>query len=281
MSNLRGCLVEVGDILFLAKEPISSIKIAFKDELEVVGFGTIIHRYFREFNKEPGVYMNNSWIKVKHKNNIHTISVHNLEPKDEELFNEREKQYQSGEYVSTTENVRVGNVPKTPFWQEDIVMLKSGEELFEGSKLMKVFELNYDYMDRFCNDGVTPFPYIDVSKFNYGEYSSGHTAIRERDIELVERGNVWKHYHDIPLKFNSVQEKADFYYNLGHCTEIKNEENGNYSWSNKQVLEGLLNGTIDYVGFEKLSQTSNNYCYKFNDPSIGLEVRQYSYNFHA
>jgi len=226
----------------------------------VVKFGEIDYPRISNYGKKPGFYENKSWAYVDFGEKfgvIHlgTFNLINLNPnftRSEELF--------------------LRDLPDLPFWEGDIVSAP-GDRFDRNQTICRI---DYANIDRKRNDG-SPWPFYEHADDIYGH--GGVCSSEESWITLVERGPVWKHYHNEKIEFSSLQEEANFYDLLGFSTDIRNPKSALFVWTLEEALEALKNGighTIkvgDGFGFLFGDTVSRRISvYKFNDEELGKRV---------
>jgi len=127
---------------------------------------------------------------------------------------------------------RLGDLPPTPFWEEDKVLVRR----HDGDTELVVKNINYRQLHERNEDG---------SRCNAYEvhHSEGwQTGASEDTMELVERGNVWKYHHGEPLSFKTLAEEAAFFTTIGRTEEVRNPESELYHWTLEQALQAIKNG---------------------------------------
>lgn len=240
--------------------------------VEVVGFGRIASpRKNPIYQCEPGIYENPSWVTVKENNGKeHSINSLFLNLIDKEEQEKREEKYRKTENKSVFKK-KIRELPETHFYEDDVVLCpKIGEELFTISSI------NYHYMkedgtiDK-CNDGVTDMPIYTITKERFG-----YTSVREEDLELVQRGNFWRHYKGHQKQFSSLEEEAIFAMNSGKFTELKNPKYNLYRWTKEEVIEQIKKGYAH--GFSCFNGLFGSGIHisavKFDDEELGQRVAQ-------
>jgi len=210
------------------------------DQGEVTSFGEIDYGYTGNFGHEPGIYVNRSsvtlkMIKTGEPLNISAYNVNLLDPAEEKVRDAAIRL--KPEWYKDKERIR--DLPETKFWPGDRIKIHDERHRDQnGNNEFVVVRINYSWMNNKCDDG-SPYPFYDYSD----KMSAGwHSSIRESDMSLVSRGNVWKHYHNEPVSFEDLKEEADFYSLLGHTTEVRNPANHLYSWTKDEALQAIRDG---------------------------------------
>lgn len=111
-------------------------------------------------------------------------------------------------------NIRISDLPDTPFWVGDMVGLLEKIPLFHWNEALRVDEIDYSNVH-------TGHVRYFVSGSNIRQY-----PINQEYLALVERGNVWKLEHGEPLSFpgdteaKRMEEEAAFYKSLGMSSKV-------------------------------------------------------------
>ena len=69
-------------------------------------------------------------------------------------------------------------------------------------------------------------------------------------MKLVERGDVWKFYHNEPLSFTDLKEEASFFTLIGHTEEVPNPANGRYRWTKEEALDTIREGSVHAISMD-------------------------------
>lgn len=127
---------------------------------------------------------------------------------------------------------RLGDLPLTPFWEEDRVLVHR----HDGDVELVVKTINYRHLHERNNDG-SPWNAYEV------HHAEGwQTGASADTMELIERGNVWKYHHGELLSFESLAEEAEFFTTIGRTEEVRNPESGLYGWTLEQALQAIKDG---------------------------------------
>lgn len=213
---------------------------------------------------KPGVYYAEGYPIVKFGDGVGIrVSPQYLEFVDETLKENRRK------IVGTPVNDRKafkGPLPDTKFTELDRV--KCGDKVPRHyNETGKVEMISYDKIGSFCDDDVTPYP-IYVVRLDSG----GSVAFREEELELTERGNVWKRLNGEELSFASLEEECLFRRNVGEATELKNPSNGLYSWTLGDVMDALAMGEAHCLVVSNFLGVTKNCVYKMHDEKLGAKI---------
>lgn len=135
---------------------------------------------------------------------------------------------------------------------------------------MKIHKVNWYYYGDKCSDGVTWMPIYTITPLD-GGYT---TSINTKGVTLVERGNLWKWFHDRPaVKWKDLQEEVHFHFGMGWVTEVQCPASGNFHWPQDAVLDGLNSGLIDVLKGSHLFGSSMVAGYKIHDRDLGERAR--------
>ncbi len=101
--------------------------------------------------------------------------------------------------------------------------------------------------------------------------------VQEDEIELVERGWCWRHFHAEPIEFPSLALEAQFYHDLGHYDPIQRPAEVR-RWDRDSLVAALSAGLGDTASvgsavFVPLGDERDNCLIKFHDPELGERVR--------
>lgn len=205
----------------------------------VCGFYDAVHYVSRvqSFGQEPGVYHRKGSVSVWLSDGRTVPGDWCINMVDDEERQRRDALYRDerGVFQRDKDQVRLGDLPSTLFWEGDKVRVRfpDGEE-----HEMTVGNIDYHHMHQKRNDG-SPWPFYNV---NYER--GGSTSAEESWIELIERGNVWKHFNGEPLVFADLKEEANFFTIIGQTEEVRNPETELYSWTKDEVLAAIQAGTV-------------------------------------
>jgi len=163
--------------------------------------------------------------------------------------------YEDGKFIE--------DLPETPFWEGDKVKVKDKSFKFEDYP-KDIFIIRIDYKSLGKN---AKYPAYCISPDFYA--GSSFTNRSEDELELVERGNVWKFHHGQPLEFKDVGEEAAFFYMQGQAEQVKNPD-GEYIWSKEAVMEAIKKGIVD--GFQPAKFGDGFIALCFKDSNLGKRL---------
>ncbi len=188
------------------------------------------------FAHPPGVYHRKGAVSVWLPDGRIIPGDWSIEMVDKDEEKRRDAAMRDVNGVFSVKQVRLGDLPLTPFWEGDKVRVHFQNK--RGKQEMTVGRIDYSRMHARRDDG-SPWPFYDV-KFK----EDGSTSAEESWIELIQRGNVWKYYNNQPLSFADLKEEASFFLLIGQTKEVRNPANGFYSWTKEEVLEAIKGGHV-------------------------------------
>jgi len=99
--------------------------------------------------------------------------------------------------------------------------------------------------------------------------------LRDDELQLIARGNVWRYHHHKPLIFTGIEEEANFYKRIGRTQQIRNKETHIYRFTIEEALLALQNGEADSISVESMfGLIEPMVCvWKFLDEEVGKRVR--------
>jgi hypothetical protein len=159
---------------------------------------------------------------------------------------------------------RLGDLPSTPFWEEDKVLVHRED----GDEQLVVKRIYYDRLHDRNKDGSL------WSVYEVHHTDGWQTGASADNMELIERGNVWKYYHGEPLSFKNLAEEAAFFTSIGRTEEVRNPVSGYYDWTLEQALQaikdgvghGFTNGMLPIANVRSISVK------RFLDENLGRRV---------
>ena len=158
-----------------------------------------------------------------------------------------QKWHKNGGLMQSKEKLFLKELPKTEFWKGDIVHTKSAERLV-------VIKVIYEH-----------YPLIYYEVYDPSENNFPFIFVKEEELELIERGKIWKICYDEPIEFASLIEEVNFFIEIGRYKYVRNE-NGFYHWTTKEAIEAIQQGKADGFMIE-------------TDPTINLELLGHQKNF--
>ncbi|RJQ35153.1 hypothetical protein C4568_01540 [Candidatus Parcubacteria bacterium] len=185
---------------------------------------------------QPGVYHRKGAVSVWLSDGRIVPGDWSIEMTNKDEEKRRDAAMRDEHGIFRSKQVRLGDLPATKFWEHDKVRVRFPHDGSEHE--MTIGRIDYHHMHQRRDDG-SPWPFYGVN------YSAGvSTSAEEAWIELIERGNVWKYHNNEPLVFTDLKEEAGFFQLVGQTEEMRNPENGLYSWTKDEVLAAIKAGTV-------------------------------------
>lgn len=251
----------------------------------ILGFSEIHHGYLRSFGFKPGVYVNRAWTNVRLENG-HEYSEYTgrLELTDKIEYERRLvelRKHQQENPDSRRSKRFLRELPETLFWEGDFVRVRGRSVVTSvygemppdrDPDTFQIVGIAYTDLDRLTARG-TKYPAYSISS-NLG--AGWHTSASEDDMVLVERGPVWKFYHDEPITFGNIKEEAQFFESLGHTEEVRNPANGLYLWTKSEALDAIRGGIVHGFSIESgfFGSGPSIRAKRFKDKELGRRVAQ-------
>lgn len=206
---------------------------------------------------EPGVHINPCWARVRSADGKEwTENTGRFTLPDAEEYQRRIDEWRAaGDWRARKTKLR--DLPETPFWEGDVVSAAR-----EGYGKMFVVGIEYAWGDE---------PTYRISdRMNAG----WHTYARAAELTLIERGNVWNYYHDLPLKFDSLTAEAEFFNMLGHTEEVRNPANDLFLWTKDEALKAIEAGLVHgfSMGGGLFGSGPHINAIRFRDEDLGRRV---------
>ena len=169
----------------------------------------------------------------------------------------------------------VGELPQTEFEVGDVVTAVSNDGKRETYRITSI---DYAYLTpqgmRRCDGTEMPIYQSDALDEN-GKRMWG-TSLHQKDseLQLVSRGNIWKHLNKQPLSFDSLEEEALFHSQMCWCEELRNPATNDYSWQLPAILEAVRNDTADGFYVSQILNFPKHYVVtRFENRDLGERVR--------
>ncbi len=222
----------------------------------ILGFSEMHYGRIKNFGQKPGVYVNRSWVNLRFRDGReHQEWSGRLECTDKVEYEKRLAEYhesRKGKPFEFMTHEFIRELPETPFWEGDFVRVSArmGLTVITGPQdglliprdpsRFQIVGIKYESLDQMTMVN-TKYPAYDISdKLGAG----WHTATNVDEMTLLERGPVWKYYHQEPIVFSSLKEEADFFTMLGRTKEVRNPASGNYAWTKEEIIEAIKKGTV-------------------------------------
>ncbi len=130
----------------------------------------------------------------------------------------------------------VKTLPDTPFWEDDLVSYL--DELEDDVKVYKVHAIEYGIYERNPKEGP-------VYKIRNVVPKGIDCVAYEDQLTLLDRGSIWRYYHNETLIFDTVEEEIGFHETIGNVKVVVNPRNGLYVWRQNEIMPAIKNGLAD------------------------------------
>jgi hypothetical protein len=163
---------------------------------------------------------------------------------------------------------RTGDLPDTKFWELDIVS-------YEGRR-HRIYRISYFGWGSQGVRGAGVHCYEMEGINEFGVYDGGGSrTVEPEELQLLERGNVWREAHGESLVFGSLDEEVGFACNMGRAPEVRNPANNLYSWTLDEVIQAIKDDIVDGFtnGTALFSDKSRISARRFQDRELGERVR--------
>lgn len=237
----------------------------------IVGFSEIAYGRLDNFGLKPGVYVNRAWVILSSwEEGILLEFSGRLELTDRMEYERRvalHRQHQQESPSRRRNEEFIRDLPETPFWEGDIVRVSS-----QDNRQLQIISIDYASLPKKTQLG-SEYPAYKVSD----SLSAGwHTSASENEMVLIERGPVWKLFHDEPVTFGSLAEEAQFFERIGRVEEVPNPKSGLYSWTKEEALEAIQDGIIHGFSLSGafLGLPPSICAKRFTDDNLGKRVAQ-------
>jgi hypothetical protein len=219
----------------------------------VLGFSEITYGRIGSCGLKPGVYVNRSWPRIRlESGHEYTEWTGRLELCDQNEYGRRlaefrKRQAENLDDFRTDEFLR--DLPETPFWEGDFVRVNRRLAVSvvydnmppkQDPETFQVIGIDYGKLDSKTVAGLK-YPAYNISDKIGGGW---HTSVSEDEMELAERGPIWKYYHNEPIRFSGLAEEAAFFGLIGETKEVRNPACGLYRWTKEEVLDAIKAGLV-------------------------------------
>jgi len=251
----------------------------------VLGFSEIYYGRLGNFGFRPGAYVNRSWIKLRLEDGReHMEFSSRLEFVDKAEYECRLAAFR-GHQKENPDNWRnrefLRELPETPFWEGDFVRVHGRSAVSvvysemppeRDPGFFQIIGIDYYNLDKMTQIGTRYPAYRISSKLSAG----WETSASVDNMVLVERGPVWKFYHNEPITFDDIEEEAQFFEMLGHTEEVRNPANGLYSWTKEEVLDAIQKGLVHGFGMSSgfFGSKPSISAKRFRNEDLGRRVAQ-------
>ena len=161
--------------------------------------------------------------------------------------------------------IKIHNLPETPFWEGDLVSIKP--EACGGQFSNKIADMRYTVTSiEYSTGAVGDFR---VRMMSQGVSGCGPISV----INLVERGNIWKLARGEPLDFTDIEEEAKFHQSLGMSQKVILAEQPAYQHSFIHAVRMIKEGNADQIKM-KDKKMMTFVLIRYEDRTFGERVRQ-------
>lgn len=216
------------------------------------------------YGREPGVYHAKGGTTILLPDGRLIPGNYNVTMTDHAEQKRRDalKRNERGVFQETC--IRLGDLPPTPFWEEDKVLVHRPN----GDVELIVKGISYHRLHERNEDGSR------CNAYEVHHVEGWQTCASADIMELIERGNVWKYHHDEALSFETLKEEAAFFTAIGRTEEVRNPETELYGWTLEQALQAIKDGTghcftNDMIPFANVRSIS---VKRFLDEDLGRRV---------
>jgi len=251
----------------------------------ILGFSEIHYGRLGNFGLKSGVYVNRSWVKVRLPDGKEyyefsgRLKLTDKADHKRRLVAFRKFQQEQPDNWRSEEFLR--ELPETPFWEGDFVRTHGRSAVTSvysemppdrDPDVFQIIGIDYGYLTEKTQIG-TKYPAYRISS-NLG--SGWSTSASEDNMVLVERGPVWKFFHDEPITFGDIKEEAEFFESIGHTEEVRNPDNGLYRWTKEEVLKAIKSGLVHgfWVDDTPFGSELGIRAKRFKDEDLGRRVAQ-------
>lgn len=249
-----------------------------------------VSRFGRSRDLSPGIYQHPEWPLVRVGNwEVRQIRATYLSlPKA--LFKERLALHRSQHPEFDRHGPRLCDLPETNIWEGDVVVPRPYHYLKPPSYNDKPFLGGFPDHPKafvvgwmnFCgNPGDLTESLDHPPRYSLSDrlFRRSGGSYYDSQLDLVERGNLWRRAHGEPTAFRDLEEEAVFALNVGETSEVKHT--GAYTCVKmarevavKSVESGEGDGIKFYSDFYGWDSGEGYTILRFTDRSLGERVRE-------
>lgn len=253
-------------------------------EGEIVGFAVQSVCRFSSRRRKPGIYVDQEWpyVRLAGAVDVRRIRANYLQLADEEAVARIEQQRRDVPERSNLHGAFIRDLPDTDVWEGDIVrpkfwLLKDMSKKVSRNSvpgLKDAFVINW--MNYVPHPGdiyetLDVPPRFSIADRFFRESAGGFYAT---DLDLLERGNLWRRDHGEPVSFRDLAEEAFF---LCHLGEI--DKTGSLSFSTKEeavaaVRTGPWHGVRYYDEFTGWGSSTGYEVVRYLDQEAGKRIAE-------
>lgn len=232
----------------------------------------------------PGIYEQRGSVIVLWRDGTRSSESWNIKPVDQDKYERLRRERWLGPMErgadtkkiehALTRRTKIGELPKTDFWEGDIVYTN-----FKGA-LGRITSIKYEYLDSYTSDGTKPMHEHALYDFRFCDENGtdirqGGSSCGTKNSRLFKRGNVWKYYNDEPLMFVDLMQEVGFYRGLHQYDEVRNPATKMFNWTGKEALEAVRAGLADGFNISGVLNLvpPSPHPFRFHDRNLGERVR--------
>lgn len=245
---MREELIEVGERVWVELDADGEYNLpqfsVIRKEAIVIGFGLF---YCGRVNQSlpPGVYRNRSKVEVCFENGRQCfVGSECIYPIDRESYVRRIDSLRQDRrnFEEKAADDFLCDLPDTLFWEGDLVRLKGGylgQNGFEPEReIFVVDRIYYGPIDGAQSDKIWPVYFIS------SVYEELRKTVGENDLELIERGRVWKFHHKDLIIFSSMEERIEFLRSIGQTQPVRNPRDNSPDWQREDLILAMESGAV-------------------------------------
>lgn len=206
----------------------------------ITGYKTEGFGWLNAYRNPPGVYADKSYVAVRTLEGLQRPGFYShalLSHATQEVASTR-----SALEKRRVEKVRVSDLPNPKFWEGDLVRC-GPNELYVNA--VDYAQLVFDTVEKSQPVYVLGAPLNPVRIFRSDDNANVLIAVdgmrrSENQLRLLQRGNVWKHHHDDPLKFNTIRDELLFHIMMGWFEPVVEK-----IYSEAEAARYVARGTAD------------------------------------
>lgn len=251
----------------------------------IVDCGRRMYGRTRCFGIRPGLYYDRSVVVVtfdddpaKKRISLPSHLVALADAKKEEARQRAKFLVPDAAWRTEMEKDFLSPIPRTPFWEGDVVRLRVGAK--KRPVLRVIVDIDYEVLQQRGADGSVPAYGVAESS---GDGPNRICATNE--LELFERGNVWRKLHGEPLRFQGddpVGEEFVLALDLGsYDVVLPGRDVSPCRWTRSLAVRALHQGRIDWLlrdhqesdlGPAASTSTHTLHGVKFHDQELGIRL---------
>lgn len=167
-------------------------------------------------------------------------------------------------------------LPDLPIWEGDYVRVRPGNQFFDPTKDYRVNKIRYDFTSY-----PDPIPGISVTyqlSEKLGRFSDNvYPSLSEEELYLLGRGEVWKIYRHVQIKFSGLAEEASFYLMLGRAEKVCHPSSTEpIAFITEEEAKDAVRAGIAhaYIKNSLFFLSPTYHAIRFRDPELGRRVAE-------